>query len=53
VIVPASQLDPSCLDIKLWVNGQLRQHSNTRNMIFDIPDIIHQLSSGFTLYPGV
>jgi len=52
VIVPASQLDPSGLDIKLWVNGELRQDSNTRNMIFDIPDIIHQLSSGFTLHPG-
>ena len=52
VIVPAMQLDPSALDIRLWVNGELRQSSNTSNMIFSVADIIHQLSSGFTLYPG-
>jgi 2-keto-4-pentenoate hydratase/2-oxohepta-3-ene-1,7-dioic acid hydratase in catechol pathway len=51
-IVPASQLDPSNLAIKMWVNGELRQNSRTNNMIFDVPTIIEQLSAGFTLYPG-
>lgn len=43
---------PVSLDISSKVNGELRQHSNTKNMIFDIPFIISQLSSGMELYPG-
>jgi 2-keto-4-pentenoate hydratase/2-oxohepta-3-ene-1,7-dioic acid hydratase in catechol pathway len=44
--------DASNLSIKLWVNDQMRQNSNTGNMIFDVPEIIRQLSQGMTLYPG-
>lgn len=44
--------DPTNLAVKLWINGEKRQDSNTNNMIFDIPEIIRQLSAGFTLYPG-
>ena len=44
--------DPAALSIKLWVNDELRQDSNTRSMIFDIPEIIRQLSQGMTLLPG-
>ena len=44
--------DPHNLDIMLRVNGQLRQSSNTRNMIFRIGDIIAFTSSIFTLEPG-
>lgn len=52
-IVPSSELsDPHNLKIQLWVNGEKRQDSNTGNMIFDIPEIISQLSKGFTLQPG-
>lgn len=40
------------LDISCKVNGELRQSSNTRNLIFDIPTIIHVLSQGLTLKPG-
>lgn len=43
---------PVELDIKCWVNGELRQDSNTREMIFDIPAIISDLSRGLTLKPG-
>eukprot|EP01031_Cornospumella_fuschlensis_P024297 gene24297-29376_t len=45
-------VDPQNLRLQTWVNGELRQQSNTNNMIFDIAEIIHQLSLGFTLYPG-
>jgi 2-keto-4-pentenoate hydratase/2-oxohepta-3-ene-1,7-dioic acid hydratase in catechol pathway len=38
--------------IQCWVNGSLRQDSRTSNMIFKVPEIIHQLSQGMTLYPG-
>ncbi len=51
-IVPAADLDPTNLSVKLWINGEKRQDSNTNNMIFDIPEIISQLSRGFTLQPG-
>lgn len=43
---------PVELDIQCRVNGELRQDSNTRNMIFDIPYIISDLSKGLTLKPG-
>lgn len=51
-IVPADELDASDLAIRLWINGEQRQSSRTSKMIFDIPEIIHQLSAGFTLLPG-
>jgi 2-keto-4-pentenoate hydratase/2-oxohepta-3-ene-1,7-dioic acid hydratase in catechol pathway len=34
------------------VNGELRQQANTRDLIFDIPTLIHTLSAGITLQPG-
>lgn len=43
---------PVELDLKLWINDELRQNSNTRNMIFDIPSIIESISKYMTLYPG-
>lgn len=43
---------PDQLDIKCWVNDELRQNSNTKNLIFDIPYIISDLSKGMTLFPG-
>ncbi|MCT8977123.1 fumarylacetoacetate hydrolase family protein [Clostridium sp. CX1] len=43
---------PLELDIKCFVNGELRQNSNTREFIFDIPYIIRDFSKGITLKPG-
>jgi len=52
-IVHASAIsDPQALDIKLRVNGEQRQSSNTKMMIFDLPTIIESLSLGMTLEPG-
>ena len=51
-IVPADELDASDLAIRLWVNGEQRQSSRTSKMIFDVKEIISQLSQGFTLLPG-
>ena len=45
-------LFPTELDITCRVNGELRQNSNTRNLIFNIPYIISDLSKGLTLKPG-
>jgi len=52
VIVPAADLSAADLAISLKINGEQRQASRTSKMIFDVPEIIHQLSSGFTLLPG-
>ncbi len=52
VIVPRADLDASDLAIGLTLNGEQRQASRTSKMIFDVKEIIHQLSSGFTLLPG-
>ncbi|MDF2949095.1 MAG: fumarylacetoacetate hydrolase family protein [Sedimentibacter sp.] len=43
---------PPSLEIKSYVNGELRQNGNTNQLIFDIPTIISDLTSGITLYPG-
>jgi 2-keto-4-pentenoate hydratase/2-oxohepta-3-ene-1,7-dioic acid hydratase in catechol pathway len=51
-IVPAAELDALNTGIRCFVNGEKRQDSNTAKMIFDVKEIIHQLSLGFTLRPG-
>lgn len=44
--------DPHNLEIKLTINGEVRQHGNTRDMIFSIPEQIAYASSIMTLEPG-
>lgn len=43
---------PIELDVLSKVNGEVRQSSNTKHFIFDIPTIISDLSAGMTLKPG-
>jgi 2-keto-4-pentenoate hydratase/2-oxohepta-3-ene-1,7-dioic acid hydratase in catechol pathway len=52
-ITPAKFVpDPNALDMKLWVNQELMQDSNTRQQIFDIGEQIEALSTQVTLFPG-
>jgi 2-keto-4-pentenoate hydratase/2-oxohepta-3-ene-1,7-dioic acid hydratase in catechol pathway len=52
-IVSADEIaDPHNLDISLTINGETLQHSNTKNLIFRIPDLIEYLSAVFTLESG-
>src|ERR1700733_8680684 len=51
-IVTADELDPATLDIRTFVNGEVRQRSNTRNLIFDCYAQVEVLSSACTLEPG-
>lgn len=44
--------NPQSLDIASYVNDQMRQSSNTNNMIFSIARLIEDLSKGMTLLPG-
>jgi 2-keto-4-pentenoate hydratase/2-oxohepta-3-ene-1,7-dioic acid hydratase in catechol pathway len=52
-IVTADEIgDPHSLDLKTWVNGELRQSSNTKHLIFDCFTLVEHLSTAFTLEPG-
>jgi len=52
-IVTADEIAfPPALDIRCRVNGELRQHANTSQLMTTIPQIIHILSAGMTLLPG-
>jgi 2-keto-4-pentenoate hydratase/2-oxohepta-3-ene-1,7-dioic acid hydratase in catechol pathway len=44
--------DPHSLDIRMTINGEVLQDSNTRELIFKIPALMAYLSSVFTLEPG-
>ncbi|MFJ6325160.1 MULTISPECIES: fumarylacetoacetate hydrolase family protein [unclassified Rhizobium] len=52
-IVTADEIsDPHDLDLWLTVNGVEKQRSNTRFMLFNVPTLIADISSGITLEPG-
>lgn len=52
-IVTADEInDPHALDIQLAINGEVLQRSNTKHLIFKLPDLIAHLSSVITLEPG-
>jgi 2-keto-4-pentenoate hydratase/2-oxohepta-3-ene-1,7-dioic acid hydratase in catechol pathway len=44
--------DPQALGMRLWVNGELRQNSTTKNMIFEVDYIVWYLSQFMVLRPG-
>jgi 2-keto-4-pentenoate hydratase/2-oxohepta-3-ene-1,7-dioic acid hydratase in catechol pathway len=52
IVTPEEVGDPHVLELKTWVNGELRQHSNTRELIYDCFDQVATLSAAFTLEPG-
>lgn len=43
---------PADMPIRTWVNGELRQESNTRNLLFGVDDLIAYISQACTLQPG-
>jgi 2-keto-4-pentenoate hydratase/2-oxohepta-3-ene-1,7-dioic acid hydratase in catechol pathway len=52
-LVSADEIpDPHDLDIRLTIDGETMQHSNTRELIFRIPELVAYLSSVFTLEAG-
>ena len=52
LVTPDEIGDPHALELRTWVNGELRQHSNTRELIFDCFAQVEHLSTAFTLEPG-
>ena len=48
----ATDIDPSALKLKTFLNGKLKQSGNTKNLIFPIPFLMRFISRVMTLYPG-
>jgi len=52
-LVTADELgDPQALGLRSWVNGQPRQNSSTKDMVFTVAELIYQLSQVTVLEPG-
>ena len=51
-LTTADEIDPHGLALRTWVNGDLRQDSNTKNLIFDCAAIVEHISTVCTLEPG-
>ena len=47
-----TKIDPNDLTIQLFQNGQLRQNSNTSQLIFDCYELVSFISTNMTLLPG-
>ena len=43
--------DPTNLQVRAWVNGELRQNGSTSSMVFNVYQIVHELSRVMTLEP--
>jgi 2-keto-4-pentenoate hydratase/2-oxohepta-3-ene-1,7-dioic acid hydratase in catechol pathway len=52
-LISADEIDdPQNLDIECTIDGEVRQSSNTKHMIFPIRKLLAELSAGLTLIPG-
>tara|TARA_B100000953_G_scaffold134943_1_gene111630 strand:+ start:2956 stop:3837 length:882 start_codon:yes stop_codon:yes gene_type:complete len=52
IVTPEEISDPHKLDLITEVNGEKRQDSNTKHLIFNCFDLVEHLSTAFTLEPG-
>ena len=52
-VVTADEVkDPDSLQLRTFVNDELRQNSNTSDMIFNTMELVSYISKFFTLYPN-
>ncbi|MGY4642997.1 fumarylacetoacetate hydrolase family protein [Cellulomonas sp. URHB0016] len=51
-LLDARAVDPGCLRLRTWVNGELRQHDSTAGLLFPLPQLVADLSQHLTLEPG-
>ncbi len=47
-----TELDPQAVTVKTFLNGELRQNGNTRNLIFSVAELVSFISNIMTLLPG-
>jgi 2-keto-4-pentenoate hydratase/2-oxohepta-3-ene-1,7-dioic acid hydratase in catechol pathway len=52
LVTPDEVPDPANLNLRIAVNGEERQNSNTKFLILGVPELIEYASSFYTLYPG-
>jgi 2-keto-4-pentenoate hydratase/2-oxohepta-3-ene-1,7-dioic acid hydratase in catechol pathway len=52
IVTPDELPDPHQLRLRTWVNDEVRQDSNTKELIFDCWSLVEHLSTAFTLEPG-
>jgi 2-keto-4-pentenoate hydratase/2-oxohepta-3-ene-1,7-dioic acid hydratase in catechol pathway len=48
----ATDIDANAVTVEAWVNGERRQSSSTKELIFAVEDIVARVSQVMTLYPG-
>jgi 2-keto-4-pentenoate hydratase/2-oxohepta-3-ene-1,7-dioic acid hydratase in catechol pathway len=48
----ATDVDPSSLRLKTFLNGKLKQSGNTKNLVFSVPFLVKFISQIMTLNPG-
>lgn len=51
-VATRDEVDLADTPVRCWINGELRQNANTRDLIFDVPTIVAAISAGITLQPG-
>jgi 2-keto-4-pentenoate hydratase/2-oxohepta-3-ene-1,7-dioic acid hydratase in catechol pathway len=47
-----TDIDPTNINIKLYLNNEMKQSSNTSNLIFKVPELLEFVTQAMTLYPG-
>jgi 2,4-didehydro-3-deoxy-L-rhamnonate hydrolase len=52
IVTPDEGIDPANVDLKLTVNGEVRQATNTSDMVMSVAGLIEYASSFYTLQPG-
>jgi 2-keto-4-pentenoate hydratase/2-oxohepta-3-ene-1,7-dioic acid hydratase in catechol pathway len=50
--IAVGEADPFDCEVETWVNGERRQHFNTRDMVFSFGEYLEYLSADLTLHPG-
>ncbi|MDP5226441.1 MULTISPECIES: fumarylacetoacetate hydrolase family protein [Arthrobacter] len=51
-LLPAQELDPAALRVRMWINGELVQEDSTATLLFPFSQLIADLSRLMTLEPG-
>ena len=47
-----TEIEPGSINIKLYLNDELKQSSNTSDLIFKVPELVAFITETMTLYPG-
>ncbi|MBV9577454.1 MAG: fumarylacetoacetate hydrolase family protein [Chloroflexi bacterium] len=50
--IAVGEVSPSAVDLETRVNGEVRQHFNTRDMVFSFAEVLEYLSRDFSFVPG-